>query len=76
MTASMIACHGRVQREGAVIHVVTDRLDDLSGLLHSVGERDEAFPLRHGRGDGVTHPGAPDARESTKSIRVRIRDFR
>ena len=26
MTAGMIACHGRVQREGEVIHVVTDRL--------------------------------------------------
>ncbi len=76
MTASMIACHGRVQREGEVIHVVTDRLEDLSGLLHSVGERDEAFPLRHGRGDAVTHPGAPDARDSATGIRIRTRDFR
>ena len=79
----MIACHGRVQREGEVIHVVTDRLEDLSGLLHSVGERDKTFPLRHGRGDAVKYPGAPDAREvataaivGQQTIRVRTRDFR
>ena len=56
LSAGMIACHGRVQREGEVIHVVTDRLEDLSGLLRSVGERDDPFPLTHGRGDGATHP--------------------
>ena len=83
MTAGMIACHGRVQREGEVIHVVTDRLEDLSGLLHSVGERDETFPLRHGRGDAAKYPGAPDAREAAtaaiagqQTVRVRTRDFR
>ena len=63
MTAGMIACHERVQREGEVIHVVTDRLENLSGLLHSVGEQDERFPLRHGRRDAVRYPGTPDARE-------------
>jgi len=53
----MVACHGRVQREGEVTHVITDRLEDLSELLRSVGERDEAFPIRHGRGDGATNLG-------------------
>ena len=62
LSAGMLACHGRVQREGEVVHVITDRLEDLSGLLRSVGERDEPFPLQHGRGDGVTHPTAPDPR--------------
>ena len=37
LSAGMIACHGRVQREGAVVHVVTDRLEDLSGLLRGIG---------------------------------------
>ena len=60
LSAGMIACHGKVQREGEVTHVITDRLEDLSDLLRSVGERDEAFPLTHGRGDGATHPGARD----------------
>ena len=63
LSAGMIACHGKVQREGDVTHVITDRLEDLSELLRSVGDRDEAFPLTHGRGDGATHPGAPDRRD-------------
>jgi error-prone DNA polymerase len=39
LSASMIACHGRVQREGEVIHVVTERLEDLSPMLRDVGRR-------------------------------------
>ncbi len=42
LSASMLACHGRVQREGEVVHVIADWLDDLSGLLRSVGERNVA----------------------------------
>ena len=42
LSAVMLACHSRVQREGEVVHVVADRLEDLSGLLRSVGERDGA----------------------------------
>ena len=61
LSAGMVACHGRVQREGEVIHVVTDRLEDLSDLLRSVGGRD--LPIEHGRGDGATHPAGRDPRE-------------
>jgi error-prone DNA polymerase len=63
LTAGMIACHGKLQREGEVIHIVADRLTDLSGLLRSVGERDEAFPAPTGRGDQVRHPSGPDPRD-------------
>ena len=62
LSAGMIACHGRVQREGEVIHVVTDHLEDLSELLRSVGEYHEPFPIVHGRGDGATHPAGRDPR--------------
>ena len=62
LSAGMIACHGRVQREGQVIHVVTDHLEDLSDLLHSVGDREEPFPMSYGRGDGATHPVSRDPR--------------
>jgi len=75
LSAGMLACHGRVQREGEVVHVVADRLEDLSGLLRSVGERDEAFPVPHGRGDGATHPAGADPRRGS-GIRVPTRDFR
>ena len=39
LSAGMLACRGRVQREGDVIHVVAEQLDDLSDLLRSVGNR-------------------------------------
>ena len=87
LSASMIACHGRVQTEAGVTHVIADRLEDLSELLRSVGELDGPWPLQHGRGDGATHPGAPDRGElvprvrdvyvpDTAGIRVATRDFR
>jgi error-prone DNA polymerase len=92
LSASMLACHGRVQREGEVIHVVTERLDDLSELLKSLGGREAPFPLRHGRGDEMKHPNGPDPRDASaqatgtqgkastvgnpKGIRIRTRDFR
>ena len=64
LSASMIACRGKLQREGEVLHVIADHLTDLSGLLRGVGERgEEPFPLSYGRGDGVTHVGSPDPRE-------------
>ncbi len=66
LSAGMIAVAGKVQREGAVIHVVADRLIDLSDLLRGVGDLEgagtEKFPLRSGRGDEAKHGGAPDPR--------------
>ena len=74
---------GRVQREGEVVHVVADRLENLTELLHSVGGRDwaAADSLDPGRrpangpgagtaGELAPHPGR-DA-----GIRVPTRDFR
>jgi error-prone DNA polymerase len=51
LSAGMIAIYGRIQREGEVVHHVAHRLKDLSPELASVGDRDAAFPLPHGRGD-------------------------
>ena len=90
LTASMIACHGKVQKESGVTHVITGRLTDLSALLRDVGERDEPFPLRHGRGDEAKHPGSPDRGDkqwkrprdifcpetTSTGIKVQTRDFR
>ena len=60
----VIAVQGRIQREGEVVHLVAHRLVDLSAELATVGSRDAAFPLSHGRGDQVTHAGGgPDPRE-------------
>ena len=72
MSASMIAVRGRIQREGKVVHLVANRFIDLSADLASVGNRDGAFPLTHGRGDQVTHANGPDPRErQSKGFRAR-----
>jgi error-prone DNA polymerase len=78
--AGMIACHGRVQREGAVIHVVTDWLEDLSALLRQIGR--DAPPVQ---GEPEPHEAAitgpsrdiyiPDLRLGS-GIKVPTRDFR
>ena len=64
LSAPMMAAHGRVQREGEVVHLVAHRVSDLSDTLASVGQRDAAFPLPHGRGDQLRHGGTgQDPRE-------------
>lgn len=47
-----------------MVHIVARQLHDLTGLLASLGRRDDAFPLPHGRGDEARAGGsAPDARD-------------
>jgi error-prone DNA polymerase len=90
--AAMIGVYGRIQREGDVVHLVAHRLTDLSSELASVGDRDAAFPLPHGRGDEFHHGSpVPDPRGFPKGprakdivdpylhldvIKVKTRDFR
>ena len=91
LSASMIGCRGKVQREGQVIHVIAEHLTDLSALLGAVGEREEVFPLPYGRGDEAKHGSGPDPRNALGSkqrdiyipdlrieggIAVKTRDFR
>jgi error-prone DNA polymerase len=63
-SAGMIACRGRVQKEGGVIHVVAEHILNLSDLLRSVGDREEPFPLTYGRGDEARHDSRPDPRKA------------
>jgi error-prone DNA polymerase len=74
LSAAMIACRGKLQREAGVTHVIADELTDLSAMLRSVGDRDGAFPLVHGRGDEAKHGGAPDPRGGGVGGR-RVRDI-
>ena len=64
LSSGMIACRGRVQKEGQVIHVVAEHMIDLSDLLRSVGDREELFPLQHGRGDEAKHGSHPDPQKA------------
>jgi error-prone DNA polymerase len=84
----MMAVHGRIQREGEVVHLVAHHLTDLSEALASIGGRDTAFPLPHGRGDELHHgssrldPCSLEARDiyipdlHIDSIKTKTRDFR
>jgi error-prone DNA polymerase len=91
LSAGMIGCRGKVQREGEVIHLIAEHLIDMTDLLNSVGSRNEVFPLRHGRGDEAKHGGGPDPRGALgrkprdifipdlrigDGIKVKARDFR
>jgi error-prone DNA polymerase len=62
--ASMLGVHGRIQREGEVVHLVAYKLFDLSDQLASVGGRDAPLKLRQGRGDEFAHGWSPDARDA------------
>jgi len=75
LSAGMMAAYGRVQREGDVVHLVAQRITDLSADLASVGSRDETFPLPHGRGDQLRSRGSGLPELPRESIRVRSRDF-
>ncbi len=72
--AGMVAVRGRVQREGEVVHLVAERLTDLSAELASVGTRDAAFPLPHGRGDEFHH-GSPGHDSRERPTRPKPRDI-
>ena len=90
LSSGMMAVHGRVQREGEVVHLVAHKLTDLSGQLASLGEREESFPVPHGRGDQAKTGGGPDPRDGLgrkardifipdlhiDTIKVKTRDFR
>ena len=66
--ASMMGVRGQVQREGEVIHLIAQRLDDLSPLLASVGHRaDVSEVYRVSRADVVKSPMRPDPRELAAS---------
>jgi error-prone DNA polymerase len=86
MSASMIAASGLLQREGDVIHIVSEWIEDQSALLRTVGQRD--FPHRFGPGDGAKGGFDPREKErahgenhapfhldSAETIRVKSRNF-
>jgi error-prone DNA polymerase len=67
LSARMMAVHGRIQREGEVVHLVAHRVTDLSDLLAT--HRDAIFPAPHGRGEELRHG-------SSNTIKLKAREFR
>ncbi|MGH7155525.1 MAG: OB-fold nucleic acid binding domain-containing protein, partial [Acetobacteraceae bacterium] len=73
LTAGMIACRGRVQREGIVIHVVAEALIDLSDRLRTLGRiAPESF---HIPGEDML-PGNNLSKRVAHGVKVPTRDFR
>ena len=69
MSASMIGVVGKVQRQGEVIHVIADRIIDLTDMLRSVGNID--FPRLTVPTDGAANGGTPDSRDPDWKPRIR-----
>ena len=70
--ATMLGCHGRVQSADGVIHLIIDRVNDLSSQLKTVSGLEDGFPLSAGRGDEAKHGGSGlDSREPKPPIKPR-----
>jgi error-prone DNA polymerase len=61
MGAAMLGISGRVQSESGTIHVIADRIIDLTGMLRQIGDID--LPRLTMPGDGATHGGTIDPRD-------------
>ncbi|WP_119420240.1 error-prone DNA polymerase [Desertibaculum subflavum] len=59
--ARLLGVHGKLQREGLVVHVIAERLDDLSRHLDRLTTIDSPFEPPLTRADHIRHPGT-DAR--------------
>jgi error-prone DNA polymerase len=69
MGGSLVAVEGRLQREGIVLHLVAERLIDLSAELRDL-DRDRLLAVPHARADEVIRPGVDQ-----RGLKIRSRDF-
>ena len=70
--ATMLGCWGRVQSADGVIHLIVDRVNDLSAQLKTVSNLEDGFPLTAGRGDDAKRGGSGlDSREPKPPIKPR-----
>ncbi len=78
--SSMMAIHGKIQREGDVVHLVAQQLFDLTGDLSGLADLDVHIRLPTGRGDEFAHgsAGSPDSRDRAAAGKPRdifVRDL-
>jgi error-prone DNA polymerase len=72
--ASMMAVHGRIQREGEVVHLIAQQIFDFSADLSGLADRGTEFRLPTGRGDEFAH-GTPGGADSRDRAPVKTRDI-
>ncbi len=70
LTSSLLGVDGMLQREGIVIHVIADRLVDLSHHLRTLGDSEDAAAAPLARADEVKRPGR-DARDKAAARAAR-----
>ena len=71
LTSRLIAIEGKLQREGLVIHVIADRMEDLTHLLNQLGQEDGHWDRAIAHADEVKRAVTGDQR----LMRLRSRDF-
>ena len=76
LAAGLLGCRGRVQREGEVLHVIVQEVEDLTAMLQGVAQREGS------QGEAADHAvhqvrdlSMPDPRRGA-GIKVPTRDFR
>jgi error-prone DNA polymerase len=71
LTSRLIAIEGKLQREGLVIHVIAERMLDLTHLLNDLGQEDGDWNRAVAHADEVKRTVTGDQR----LMRLRSRDF-
>ena len=75
LTSSLLGVDGKLQREGIVIHVIADRLVDLSHRLRTLADSAEEVTSPLARADEVKRPGG-DTREKVAARAADMRSVR
>ena len=75
MSSPMLVAHGRLQREGLVTHIITERLEDHGAMLASIGGMDFPHHRTISRADAARGGGGRDPRDARKPAFVKSRDF-
>lgn len=75
--AAMLAIHGKIQREGDVVHLVARQIEDLSGELSRLAELDVGFRPPTARGDDFekTAPDNINRAAAAKPLSIPIPDL-
>jgi error-prone DNA polymerase len=71
----LLACTGTLQREGQVIHVIAQSLQDWSSEIYRLHEGAETFALRFDR-NGETPTDERRPRDAAALMKLKSRDFR
>src|SRR3954463_11514677 len=73
--ATLMGCRGKVQKANGVIHLIVERVTDLSADLKRVSGIDMAFPMVPSRGDEAKTGGSGGDSREPKQPMTKPRDM-